>query len=513
LRGQEQTLANFVDDRNRLIAFGHLLPCKGRIPDMFDRLANVRFTSRRWQTGVLLLLLGVAVYSLGDTDTRESASTRLALQLTVADAIGPAIGDYIIRGIDRAVRQNASVVVIKLDTPGGLDTSMREINRAIIDSPVPVVMYVHPSGARAASAGTYMMYASHVAAMAPGTNLGAATPVQMGGGGSIFPSPDEEEQENGKDKEERESPGAGDVDAMTKKIISDAVAYIRGLAEMRGRNADWAEKAVREGVSLTASDALEMNVIDVIATNVNELLEQIHGFEVKVREQSVSLNTENIHVEVHDPDWRTEFLAVITNPNIVYLLMLLGVYGLIFELANPGSIIPGVFGAICLLIALYALQVLPVNYAGMALIILGLAFMVGELFMPSFGALGIGGLIAFIVGSIILFDTEGTGFEISLWLIGATAVTSAVIMMFGLGLAVRSFRRGVVSGAEEMLSATGKAMQDFEQEGRVFVHGEIWTAKSSQPLRAGQAVRVIGRDGLKLEVEPLETEMPESGPE
>lgn len=464
-----------------------------------------------------LLLLGVAGYSIGDAETDAAGDTRLALQLTVADAIGPAMSDYIIRGIDKAVSRNASVLVIKLDTPGGLDSSMREINRAIIDSPVPVVMYVNPSGARAASAGTYMLYASHVAAMTPGTNLGAATPVQIGGGGSIFPSPDEEDKNNGDnkdkddDKDKKDRPKPEDVDAMTKKIISDAVAYIRGLAELRGRNADWAEKAVREGVSLTASDALEENVIDIVANNVDELLTKIHGFEVKVREQSVTLNTENIRVEAHDPDWRTEFLAIITNPNIVYLLMLLGFYGLIFELANPGSILPGVFGAICLLIALYALQVLPVNYAGMALIILGLAFMVGELFMPSFGALGIGGLIAFVIGSIILFDTEGTGFEISLWLIGATAVTSFVIMMFGLGLAVRSHRRGVVTGGEEMLSTTGKVLQDFEGEGRVFIHGEVWSAKSSQSLRAGQAVRVVGRDGLKLEVEPLGTDTPEPG--
>lgn len=473
----------------------------------------------------LLLLAGSGLSLLATAEEPAAPAPgdngdSLAVELTVANAIGPAISDYILRGLERASERRAELVIIKLDTPGGLDTSMRQINQAIIDSPVPVVMYVHPSGARAASAGTYMLYASHIAAMTPGTNLGAATPVQMGGGG--FPEPgqddggDNQDRADGKDKAKQangDKPAADDQrgaqpagDAMSRKMVNDAVAYIRGLAELRDRNADWAERAVREAASLSANDAKTQNVIDVIAANPRELLAAINGRSVNVRGKQITIDSENLEIVSFDQDWRTELLAVITNPNIVYLLMLLGFYGLIFELANPGYILPGVVGAICLILALYAMQVLPVNYAGIALILIGLAFMTGEMFVPSFGALGIGGLVAFVIGSIILFETDNTGYEISMWLVGTTAVLSGLFIMAAMGLVVRSHRRRVTTGSEEMIGSIGNVLEDCDGRGRVFVHGETWNCHSTRSLRAGDRVRVVNREGLLLEVEPDKSE-------
>ncbi len=412
-----------------------------------------------------------------------------------------------LRGLDKAQQQQAGLVVIKLDTPGGLDASMRQINQAVIDSSVPVATYVHPAGARAASAGTYMLYASHIAAMTPGTNLGAATPVQLGGGMPGQPEPDGGERRPGDAKSADDSGDdeTGD-DAMSRKMVNDAVAYIRSLAELRERNADWAEQAVREAASLSASEAEAQNVIDLVVDSTAELLTQIDGRSVTLGDRNVTLDTAGLAVESFDPDWRTELLAIITNPNIVYLLMLLGFYGLIFELANPGYILPGVVGAICLILALYAVQVLPVNYAGMALILVGLAFMAGEMFVPSFGALGIGGLIAFVIGSVILFDADAPGYELSLWMIGTAAVLSGLLVMAAMGLLIHSHRRRVVSGSEEMIGSSGRMLEDCQGQGRVFVHGETWQCHSHESLRAGDSVRVVSRRGLILEVEPYKSE-------
>ena len=455
---------------------------------------------------LLAVFIVVLAAGLLHGETRDKA-----ILLRVNDAIGPAIADYIERGLEKANDAGAEIVIIQLDTPGGLDLSMRSIIQAIIASPVPVAIHVSPSGARAASAGTYMMYATHVAAMAPGTNLGAATPVQMGGLPGMDPpekpatpgAPDDntDTEETDEDEKTPETP-LSNADAMTKKIVNDAAAYIRSLAEMRGRNAEWAEQAVREGVSLSSEQALEAGVIDIIARDVADLLQQVNGRTVALQNGERTLNTGGLIVEAIEPDWRNELLAIITNPNIAYILMLLGIYGLFFELANPGYVLPGVIGGVSLLLALYALQVLPVNYAGLGLMFLGVALIVGELFMPSFGILGIGGIVSFVLGSILLFDRESGNIAVSMPLIIAVSVLSSGFFLIVIRSLYASRRRPVVTGAEELIGATGQIAADFSGKGTIYIHGEQWNAQSDTPMRGGDSARVIGRDGLILQVEP-----------
>ncbi|MGD8842177.1 MAG: nodulation protein NfeD [Gammaproteobacteria bacterium] len=420
--------------------------------------------------------------------------------LKIDGTINPATSDYVARGIRTAAASDAAAVILRINTPGGLDSSMRTIVQSILAAPVPVVGYVAPSGARAASAGTYILYACHVAAMAPGTNLGAATPVQLGGTGGL-PKP---ARPPATDKPDKEGDAAGDDQAMRNKLVNDAAAYLRSLAQLRGRNVEWAAQAVREGASLSAQEALDAGIIDLIARDVDDLLSQLDGRDVDLDGTPHTITTAGASVNPIEPDWRTRLLSVIADPNIAYILILIGIYGLIFEFYNPGFVLPGVAGAISLLLALFALQVLPVNYAGLALLMLGVIFMVSEAFVPSFGALGIGGLIAFVIGSIILIDTDVPGYGVSLPLIFTfTAVTGAFLLGV-IGLAIKARGRPVVSGREEMLDARGSVVQDFDDEGLIRIHGESWRAKTATPLRRGQSVRVTRIEGLVLYVEPIE---------
>jgi membrane-bound serine protease (ClpP class) len=446
----------------------------------------------RWSVLLSLALLPV-VQSHARTEDAGTVSRQPAviIQLAIQDAIGPATSDYLERSMEKAVESGADAILMTLDTPGGLDTSMRRIIKKIIASPIPVIVYVTPGGARAASAGTYILYASHIAAMTPGTNLGAATPVQIIGS-------DEPEKKSGKkpDPSEAQVP----QNPMAQKAVNDAVAYIRSLAEMRGRNADWAEQAVRNAVSLSAEQALKQNVIDIVAADTADLLRQLDQRKIRLQGRETILETKNALLKPIRPDWRSELLAVITNPNIAYILMLAGIYGLIFEFSNPGSVIPGTVGGICLLLALYGFQILPVNYAGMALILLGMALMIAEAFAPGFGILGFGGLTAFIIGSVILMDTEAPGFGINPALIGAVALSSVAFLIATLGMAMRSRRSKVVTGAEELLGQTGTVIEDFTGTGLVRVHSEIWQAHSAESLHKNQRIRVVGREGLTLRV-------------
>ncbi|MDT0616990.1 nodulation protein NfeD [Salinisphaera sp. P385] len=424
------------------------------------------------------------------------------IELRIEGPIGPATSNYVTSGLAQAATDNAPMVLLTIDTPGGLDTAMREIVQAILASPVPVTGYVTPGGARAASAGTYILYASHIAAMAPATNLGAATPVQMGGGGPMpggEPAP-----ESGKEDEsaEGEAPAADSDTAKRRKVVNDAVAYLRGLAEQRGRNADWAEQAVREGVSLTASTALEQNVIDLVADSRQALLADIDGREVTTSTGTVTLATADAAIDNREPDWRDRLLGIITNPTVAYILMMIGIYGLILEGYNPGALVPGTVGGICLLVALFAFQILPVNFAGLALLALGVALMVAEAFAPSFGILGLGGVVGFVVGSIMLMDTGVPGYEIPLAIIGATATAAALLMFMIVYLFARSRRERVVTGREGLIGASAEASEDFDQRGWVLLHGESWQATTTTPIRAGQRVTVTGVDGLVVSVAP-----------
>ena len=463
------------------------------------------------------LILFWTLVAFGGSAMAAAPAPGLALVLEVRGPIDPASRDFILRGLEQAQARNAAVVVLKIDTPGGLDSSMRDIIQAILASPMPVIGYVAPDGARAASAGAYILYACHVAAMAPATNLGAATPVQIGGA-PLPARPSDPDQAGDSDPQKPtqkpdEKPDAKPAPAgsdMERKLINDARAYIRSLAQLRGRNIEWAEKAVTEAASLSARDALQQGVIDLVATDIPNLLNQADGRSVEVAGVKQSLATRGLRVQTLEPDWRNRLLGMIAHPMVAYVLLLIGVYGLFFELSHPGVVLPGVLGAICLLLALFAFQVMPVNAAGLALLLLGLAFMIAEAFVPSFGALGLGGIAAFVVGSLLLWDETGPGYEIPLAMILGFALASAAVLIGLATLLVRQRARPVVSGAEELIGATGAVMAG--DASRAWIHGASWLIRADRPLRPGQEVRVTGRVGLTLFVQALDSKTGESPP-
>ncbi len=446
------------------------------------------------------------------------AADNKVVVLELDGAIGAATAEYLIDGIAHAEEQNAELIIIDMDTPGGLMSSTRDIIQAILGSPVPVATYVTPAGARADSAGTYILLASHIAAMSPTTHLGAATPVSLFGDDVTPERPaedstdetddpddtaDDEPDTSTGDKDQENAPhGNRPGTAMERKVLNDAIAYIRGLAERHGRNAEWAEDAVRNAATLTAEEALEENVIEFIAENRTELLNLVDGYEVTINSETVALETQGAEIERYEPNWRIKILSAIASPEIVLLLGIIGLYGLMYEGWNPGAIVPGVVGIICLMLAAYGLQVLPVNYAGVALIVVGLALMTAEAFAPSFGALGLGGIAAFVFGAIMMFDSNIPGFGISLTFVIGLAIIAALLLIWLVSYVLKFRRRGAVSGKGSIIGGIGTALQDFSGDGKVWLEGEAWAAHSKVAIEKDQRVVVLALDGLTLDVEP-----------
>ncbi|MEW2914957.1 nodulation protein NfeD [Leisingera sp. JC11] len=456
----------------------------------------------------LLLLLGLIVLALlaaeplkAQTES-EGAAGHHVLFTVIEGPIGPATVHHVERVLQQSRDPPAEAVVLQLNTPGGLADAMREIISLILQSQVPVITYVAPPGAHAASAGTYILYASHVAAMAPGTNLGAATPVAIGGLPDGLPDRDprgERDEEKDTNGSPARSPTAPKT-ALEAKATNDAAALIRSLAELHGRNADWAEKAVRQAESLSATRALELNVIDLVAADLDALLRDADGRSVVMGEARKQIFTAGLPVERVEMDMVIRILSVLSNPNVALVLMMLGVYGLIFEFWNPGALVPGVVGAICLTLGLFALNQLPLNYAALALLGIGVAFMVAEAFSPSFGVLGLGGLIAFSLGAAMLVDADTPAFRVSWWLIASMALTSAAVLVLLLGYTIRVYRRQLVSGSARMIGAKARVLDWQDGSGFVWVEGERWQAKGLSGLQPGQYVRVNGIKDLTLHV-------------
>jgi membrane-bound serine protease (ClpP class) len=452
------------------------------------------------RVALLAAALVAAVVVCPPSATGEaSGRERVALNVEIDGAIGPASARQLKEALAVATERNAEVVILQIDTPGGLVTSMREMIADILASPVPVIGYVAPAGGHAASAGTYILYATHVAAMAPGTNLGAATPIELGGPLPSLPGPGGD-KDNGTGKDQKTATGPPPAgDAMMAKVTNDAVALIRSLAELRGRNADWGEKAVREAASLSANAALQEHVIDFVARDTTELLQLADGRTVEVSGKKQALATKGLPVEMLDPGWFIRLLAVITDPNIAVILMLVGVYGIVFEFTSPGAVAPGVIGTICLLLGLYALNLLPINYTGLALMLLGIAFLIIEAFNPTV-VLGLGGVSAFLLGAAMLLKIEGPGFEMSWAVIGAAAA-----LTLGLALLTGSYlwaaRRNLPRvGAQAMHGLSAEILDWSQGEGHVLAQGERWRAKADEPLALGDSVEVADVKDLVLTI-------------
>jgi membrane-bound serine protease (ClpP class) len=466
-------------------------------------------TKLGWLMAGAVTLLAALAATSSPAHAQEATGLRQALVIDIDGAIGPAIADYVAEQLAEIDPARVGLVILRLDTPGGLDTAMRKIIRAELASPVPVVAYVAPAGARAASAGTYIVYAASVAAMAPGTNLGAATPITIGG------MPELPDRERGQDESDKSKQDEKDKDAKkaepaepldtstpeTRKMVNDAAAYIRGLAQMHGRNADWAESAVRGAASLPSDEALKLNVVDVVAATLPDLLRKIDGRTAIVDGQRKTLATADLEPVQSELDWRTRLLTIITDPTVAYLLMLVGIYGLIFEFSNPGTYAPGVIGGISLLLALFAFSVLPIDYAGLALILLGMALMVAEAFAPSFGILGLGGLVAFAIGSVIMFRADAPGYGLPIPVVVASSIATGGLLVLVLAMLLRSRRKAIITGKEGLIGSGGEVIEWTDRDGRVRVLGEVWLARANEALRPGDPIEVRSREGLLLTVE------------
>ena len=445
---------------------------------------------------LLIYVFSVAVLAQAASADKTTVPTGAVWVIGIDGAIGPASSDFLSRSFEKARISDARLIIIEMNTPGGLDASMRDIIKLILASEIPVATYVSPSGSRAASAGTYILYASHIAAMAPATNIGAATPVQIDA--PTMPSPPvpsagEEEEDDQADKST----------AMERKMVNDAAAYIRGLADMHGRNADWAEDAVREASSLSSAEALDMNVIDIVADDITDLMAQIEGMSVVLNGNEMVIMIEDSVIHEEKPDWRTELLTILTNPNLVMILGMIGIYGIILEFYNPGSLVPGIIGVICLIMAAYALQMLPVNYAGLTLMLIGIVLIIAEAMVPSFGILGFGGIVAFLMGGLMLFDTDSGAFQIGWPVLGATVFVMAIMIIVTIRLALKMRKQSVTTGIDVLIGREGEVLIDFKQKGQVRIGGEIWAARSTVDVKQGDSVRVLAVDGLMLEVEKI----------